>query len=270
MSPQPGAARPFALQDVRLLPGPFHEAQQAHGLRLLAVLPDALLHPFRLRAGLPTRGPARRGAAAPTEAWDLGPYLSACGAMWAATSNPAFRLRVAHLADGLQQCRERLDDASLGAACEMAAHALQEAGAPAAAPGAAAGARDTDDPARYGELLYRHDGHILYVDRFIASVLHWPAMGLRLRQLANCPEQGAARMLVQAVERTRLLLRLRQPGWCPRALVHVNGRQCAEGRQPGAFIEVDRPWRRGDEIVVELPLHAPAPQHRPLLLLQPD
>jgi len=270
VSDEARATRPFPLQDVRLLPGPFHEAQQAHGVRLLAVSPEALLLPFRLRAGLPSRGPARRGAAAPAEAWDLGPYLSACGAMWAATSNPAFRLRVVHIADGLQQCRERLDDELLDAICELAARALRGTSAPEASADEAAAPRATDDPARYGELLYRHDGHILYVDRFIASVLHWPELGLRLRQLANCPEQGAARMLIQAAERTRLRLRLRQPGWCPRALVHVNGRQCAEGRQPGAFIEIDRPWRRGDEIVVELPLHAPAPQHRPSLLLQPN
>ena len=269
--------QPFGLQDVRLLPGPFHQAQQAHGVRLLAVQPDALLHPWRARAGL-----ARRSALPHGGAWDLGPYLSACAAMWAATANPAFRQRVAHLSGVLLQCGPVPDDGERRAlvtglhdvvrhAAVPAAQALFEQWAAAAPPDQAAPGGDTDDPARYGELVYRHDEEALYVDRYIASVLHWPALGLRLRQLANCPEQGTARILLQAADQSRLVVRLRQPGWCPRAVVSVNGRTCAEGRQPGAFIEIHRPWRRGDEIAVQLPLRAPrsplAPRRRVLSLL---
>lgn len=268
--------QPFALQAVRLLPGPFHQAQQAHGVRLLAVQPDALLHRVRARAGL-----ARRSTLSQGEAWDLGPYLSACAAMWAATANPAFRQRAVHLCGALLQCGPAQDDGQRRAlaaglhdvvrhGAAPAAQALLEQWATAAPPDKPAPSGDTDDPARYGELVYRHDEEALYVDRYIASVLHWPALGLRLRQLANCPEQRAARILLQAADQPRLVVRLRQPGWCPRAVVSVNGRTCAEGRQPGAFIEINRPWRRGDEIAVELPLHAPPAPRRRALSLQAD
>ena len=274
----PAPARPFALQDVRLLPGPFHQAQQAHGVRLLAVQPDALLHPLRVRADLATRPAPRRGPLPPEPAWELGRYLSACAAMWAATSHPAFRQRLLHITSVLQQCQQALGGSLLledvgsspqrGTLVSGLRDVLHHTGLPAAAvllqswpadDAPEAAVPDADDPARFGERVYRHDHETLYIDRFVASVLHWPAMGLRLRQLANCPEQGTARILLQAAERTRLVLRLRQPGWCARSVVSVNGRSFAEGRQPGAFIDLHRPWRRGDEIAVELPVRAPAP-----------
>jgi hypothetical protein len=41
------AARPFPLEQVRLLDGPLKEKQDLHGRRLLAWDPDRLLHMFR-------------------------------------------------------------------------------------------------------------------------------------------------------------------------------------------------------------------------------
>ena len=48
------AARPFPLQDVRLLDGPFKQAMQLDQQYLLSLDPDRLLHNFRVNAGLPS------------------------------------------------------------------------------------------------------------------------------------------------------------------------------------------------------------------------
>ncbi|MFL6448525.1 MAG: beta-L-arabinofuranosidase domain-containing protein [Bryobacteraceae bacterium] len=44
--------QPFALADVRLLPGPFFKAQEANRALLLRYDADRLLHTFRINAGL--------------------------------------------------------------------------------------------------------------------------------------------------------------------------------------------------------------------------
>lgn len=265
--------QPFSLHQVRLLPGPFQQAQQAHGWRLLAQQPDRLLHGLRTLAGRPVRAlpPAPRGE----PAWALGPYLSACSAMRAATDGPAFRQRVQLLVGAIDPCLRALADAGAwpraapllrGLAAGLhdaqrhadvpAAQALREllpaadeAPAPATPP-------PGDDPARYGQLVYRHDELSLQVERLIPSVLHWPAMGLRVRQLPQAGARSGARLLVQAAERRRLCVRLRVPAGASAAL-SVNGRSCGLAALREGCVEVERHWRRGDEIAIELP----APHH---------
>ena len=48
-------AKPFPLTAIRLLDGPFAEAQQRNGDVLLQLDPDRLLHMFRVMAGLPSQ-----------------------------------------------------------------------------------------------------------------------------------------------------------------------------------------------------------------------
>jgi hypothetical protein len=112
-----------------------------------------------------------------------------------------------------------------------------------------------DNHAGYGDSIYFHDGSALVVKLFIASVLHWAEQGLRLRQLTSFPEQESTRLLVQEAPRTRMTIGLRHPGWCRQATASVNGRRQALSQRPGALIEIERHWRRGDEIVLQLPMH---------------
>ena len=48
-----GAAQPFPLADVRLLPGPFYDAMVRDQKYLLFLEPDRLLRNFRTNVGLP-------------------------------------------------------------------------------------------------------------------------------------------------------------------------------------------------------------------------
>ena len=104
MAPAPPVVRdkvalhavPFPLADVRLLDGPFKQAQRLDAEYLLSLEPDRLLHTFRVNAGLPS-------SAAPLGGWEapdvelrghtVGHYLSALALMWAATGDTRFKSR---------------------------------------------------------------------------------------------------------------------------------------------------------------------------------
>ncbi|MEN3334342.1 MAG: uncharacterized protein V7641_3707, partial [Blastocatellia bacterium] len=59
------AAQPFALEEVRLLDGPFREAQLRDARYLLELEADRLLHTFRVNAGLPSTARPLGGWEAP-------------------------------------------------------------------------------------------------------------------------------------------------------------------------------------------------------------
>ncbi len=95
-------AAAFNLTDVRLLEGPFRQAQERDGRYLLQLEPDRLLHNFRVNAGLTPKAPVYGGWES-VQPWvdirchghTLGHYLSACSLMFAATGDQ--RLRDAYL-----------------------------------------------------------------------------------------------------------------------------------------------------------------------------
>lgn len=97
----PMDAQPFDLSAVRLLDGPFKEAQDADLRWLLSLEPDRLLAGFRSDAGLEPKAPAYGG-------WEqmmiaghsLGHYLSACSLMYAATGDAEMKRRIDYI------CRE--------------------------------------------------------------------------------------------------------------------------------------------------------------------
>lgn len=100
-------ARPFRLEDVRLLEGPFKHAMDLNADYLLELEPDRLLHNYRKFAGLEPKAEGYPG-------WEtqgiaghsLGHTLSACSLMYASTGNPSFRKRVDYIVDELMLCQD--------------------------------------------------------------------------------------------------------------------------------------------------------------------
>jgi len=93
-------ARPFPLQNVRLLDGPFKQAMELDQEYLLAIESNRLLHSFRLNAGLPSTAAPLGGWEAPDvelRGHTAGHYLSALALMYAATGDARFKTR----ADGM-------------------------------------------------------------------------------------------------------------------------------------------------------------------------
>src|SRR5262245_1711224 len=105
------AAVPFALQEVRLLDGPFKRAMELDQQYLLAIDVDRLLHNFRVNAGLPS-------SAAPLGGWEApdvelrghtaGHYLSALSLMYASTGDARFKARADALVRELATIQDAL------------------------------------------------------------------------------------------------------------------------------------------------------------------
>src|SRR5262245_21879696 len=92
----PFKARAFDLQDVRLLDGPFEQAQKLDQDYLLSLDQDRLLHNFRVNAGMPSSAKPLGGWEAPDvelRGHTVGHYLSALALMYAATGDERFKSR---------------------------------------------------------------------------------------------------------------------------------------------------------------------------------
>src|SRR6185503_4097168 len=104
--------RPFELTAVRLLEGPFKDAQERDGRYMLSLEPDRMLHNFRVNAGLQPKAPVYGGWES-VKTWDdvqahghtLGHYLTAGSLMYASTGNEEFKKRCDYIVADLHECQ---------------------------------------------------------------------------------------------------------------------------------------------------------------------
>jgi DUF1680 family protein len=102
---------PFPVANVRLLDGPFLEAQQRGLEFLLRLEPERLLHTFRLNAGLSTTASPYGGWEAPTvelRGHSLGHYLTACALMYEATGDARLKDRALAIVGELRKVQQTL------------------------------------------------------------------------------------------------------------------------------------------------------------------
>ncbi|HEX5057393.1 MAG TPA: beta-L-arabinofuranosidase domain-containing protein [Gammaproteobacteria bacterium] len=111
-----------------------------------------------------------------------------------------------------------------------------------------------ENHARYGDSIYFHDAGSLYVNLFIASELNWREKRLRVVQTTAFPDGASTTLTVHAARPVKFGLKVRHPEWCRRAAVSVNGRRYAESEKSASYIDIDRTWRDGDVVTVELPM----------------
>lgn len=107
----PARARPFPLEAVRLLDGPFRDAMQRDAQYLLELDADRLLHNFRVNAGLPSTATPLGGWEAPDvelRGHTVGHYLSALALMYASTGEAVFKGRADLLVAELAKVQQAL------------------------------------------------------------------------------------------------------------------------------------------------------------------
>ncbi|WP_165973486.1 glycoside hydrolase family 127 protein [Luteibacter rhizovicinus] len=109
--------------------------------------------------------------------------------------------------------------------------------------------------ARFNDSIYFHDGQELYVNLFIPSELDWTERQLTLRQETVFPREPRTRLSLKLTAPTRLTLNLRIPSWIgPNAHVRVNGEMLDVFASPGSYLSLQREWRDGDRIELDLPM----------------
>ncbi len=109
---------------------------------------------------------------------------------------------------------------------------------------------------KYGAFIYAQGGAELFVNLFIAAELDWRERGVRVRQETRFPEEAATRLTISTAQPQRFALQVRHPGWvAPGAfVVRINGERQALVSSPATYVRLEREWRDGDRVEVELPM----------------
>ena len=77
---------------------------------------------------------------------------------------------------------------------------------------------------------------------------------ITVRQETGFPNAGTIRLVLEPSAPVTFPLRLRVPAWAKGATATVNGEAVRGELKPGAFFEVRREWKSGDQVALELPL----------------
>jgi hypothetical protein len=108
---------------------------------------------------------------------------------------------------------------------------------------------------KYNDTIYFHDGTSLYWNLFIPSELTWKDKGLKVRQETRFPNEDSATLTFTANQPTPLALKMRYPSWATSGItLTVNGERQNVAAKPGSYVTVDRTWKTGDTVRIELPL----------------
>jgi len=112
-----------------------------------------------------------------------------------------------------------------------------------------------ENPARFGEAIYARGAEALQVNLFVASELAWREKGLTLRQRTRFPEAERTRLELALAAPRRFTLRVRRPDWAGDGFVaSVNGRPQPSAAAAGAVVALEREWRDGDVVELNLPM----------------
>lgn len=79
-------------------------------------------------------------------------------------------------------------------------------------------------------------------------------LSVTLRQETDYPNSSKVTVHVAPSRPASFALRLRIPRWCDVAKVAVNGRTVDKAIRGGRFFALDRPWRKGDRVELDMPM----------------
>jgi DUF1680 family protein len=102
---------------------------------------------------------------------------------------------------------------------------------------------------------YFREPHAVYVNLYLPSQVAFRQQGARctLTQSGDYPFDDAVSLRIGADRPVRVTLALRIPEWAGDARLTINGRAEPESPIPGRFAMIEREWRDGDRIDLELP-----------------
>jgi uncharacterized protein len=108
--------------------------------------------------------------------------------------------------------------------------------------------------AKLGDSIYFHDDTGLYVNLFVPSELNWRERALRVVLDTRLPLEDTVRLTLHTQRPQHLALRMRVPGWTTGGAAWLNGAALEHFSPPGSYLTLERTWRDGDEVKVQLPM----------------
>lgn len=114
-----------------------------------------------------------------------------------------------------------------------------------------------ENPARYGEMIYAHQGNDLIVNLFIPSTLTWE--GITVKQENRFPDEPSTDLTISTKKAKKMAIKVRRPWWCKNISAKVNN-EAIEARFEDEYLVINRTWKDGDKLHIDLPMHLTAMQ----------
>lgn len=109
---------------------------------------------------------------------------------------------------------------------------------------------------KYNQFIYTHSADSLFLNLFIASELNWKDRKVSMKQETNFPYEERTKLTVTQGS-SNFKLMVRYPKWVKKGAlkISVNGKGVSYSALPSSYICIDRKWKKGDVVEVELPMH---------------
>jgi uncharacterized protein len=112
----------------------------------------------------------------------------------------------------------------------------------------------SEEYAKLTDTIYFHDDDSLYVNLYVASQLEWPEKGISVRQETKFPEQQGTSLVISGKAPVQLQINLRVPYWAKGGSVKINGAELPAFSSPSSYLALNRVWKPGDRIDLNLPM----------------
>ncbi len=108
---------------------------------------------------------------------------------------------------------------------------------------------------------YFRDAGGIYINLYIPSTVRWEARSARgsggeveLTQRGEYPFDSRVQFALRLLQPSSFAINLRIPAWAKGASINVNGKRIPDVAWPGRFARVERIWKSGDRLELDLPL----------------
>ena len=113
----------------------------------------------------------------------------------------------------------------------------------------------SEEYAKLNDSIYFHDDASVYINLFIPSKLDWKERGLQLRQTTKFPAEERITLTIDQAPVKSTTLKVRVPYWATKdVIVSLNGEQMSVDPTPSTYMVLDRKWKSGDVVTVDLPM----------------
>jgi hypothetical protein len=114
-----------------------------------------------------------------------------------------------------------------------------------------------ENHSKYNQFIYTHSADSLFLNLFIASELNWKDKNVSIKQETNFPYEEQTKLTITKGA-SNFKMMVRYPGWVKKGSfkVSVNGKKVNYNALPSSYICIDREWKKGDVIEIELPMQS--------------
>jgi DUF1680 family protein len=107
------------------------------------------------------------------------------------------------------------------------------------------------------QMVYYQAGKGLAVNLYSTSQATVEGIGgttVTIRQETDYPGTGLVTLVIEPKETASFPLLLRIPRWCSQASLSINGYPVANATKSGEFLKIDRIWKSGDQVTLDMPM----------------